>query len=203
MSAATLGEYSAPQWLLRGVNTLRFQIASHSSTAISAFRPTPAVPGPCGSSPGDPAVPQELAGAPGPRWTRPSGHMLGLGGRVLYWAACTRSSSSTTFSSHRRLLLISAHPQKNVSLRRSCGACLRRPCGAGARPLKYPEVPRARLRRAPPDPAVPCPLPPLWRCEVHKSEKKEVHGQPAVEARARTRNGQGARKRRGTARFSF
>jgi hypothetical protein len=61
-----------------------------------------------------------------------------------------------------RLLLISAHPQKNVSLRRSCGACLRRPCGAGApRPLKYPEVPRARLRRAPPDPAVPCPLPPL------------------------------------------
>jgi hypothetical protein len=53
------------------------------------------------------------------------------------------------------------NPQKNVSLRRSCGACLRRPCGAGVRPLKHPEVPRGRLRRAPPDPAVPCPLPPL------------------------------------------
>jgi hypothetical protein len=79
----------------------------------------------------------------------------------LYWVACTRSASSTTFSGHRRLLLISAHPQKNVSLRRSCGACLRRPCGAGVRPLKYPEVPRGRLRRAPPGPAVPCPLPPL------------------------------------------
>ena len=45
---------------LRGVNTLRFQIASQPSTAISTLRPTPAVPGPCGSSPGDPAVPQEL-----------------------------------------------------------------------------------------------------------------------------------------------
>jgi hypothetical protein len=75
-------------------------------------------------------------------------------GRVLYWAACTRSASSTTFSDHRRLLLISAHPQKNVSPRRSCGACLRRPYGAGARPLKYPEVPWGRLRRAPPGPAV-------------------------------------------------
>jgi hypothetical protein len=31
------------------------------------------------------------------------------------------SASSTTLSGHRRLLLISAHPQKKVSLRRSCG----------------------------------------------------------------------------------
>ena len=38
---------------------------------------------------------------------------------------------------------------------------VRRPCGADVRPLKYPEVPWGRLRRAPPDPAVPCPLPPL------------------------------------------
>jgi hypothetical protein len=61
-------------------------------------------------------------------------------GRVLCGAACTRSSSSTTFSGHRRLLLISARPQKNVSLRRSCGAYLRQPRGAGARSLKCPGI---------------------------------------------------------------
>ncbi len=152
---------------LRGVNALQFQIASHSSTAISTFQPAPppAVPlwtlefqprGPCGS--------------PGAGWRpwppldpRPSGHMLGLG-RPYFVLGCMHPKCIQHHFQwrHRRLLLISAHPQKNVSLRRSCGACLRRPCGAGVRPLKYPEVPRARLRRAPPDPAVPCPLPPLW-----------------------------------------
>jgi hypothetical protein len=137
-----------------------FQIASRSSTAISTCQPTPPPAVPLSM---DPEVP-----APGtlrfPRsWLAPlasAGPALpatcsAWEGRVLYWAACTRSASSASFSDHRRLLLIlisAQPPPKNVSLRRSCGACLRRPCGAGVRPLKYPEVPRSRLRRAPPGP---------------------------------------------------
>jgi hypothetical protein len=123
----------------QGVNTLRFQIAREVSTAISTFQPTPAVSGPCGSSPGDPAVPQELAGAPGPCWTRPSGHMLGLG-RPCFVLGCMHPKCiQHHFQWPQAAPPYLSPPQKNVSLRR--------PCGAGVRPLKYPEVPRARLRR--------------------------------------------------------
>jgi hypothetical protein len=105
-----------------GVNTLGFQIARELSTAISKSPPPPP-PSPCGSAMGPavpapgrgPAVPQELAGAPGGayRWTRPFGYMLGLGRRPCFvLVGCMhRSASSTSFSDHRRLLLISAPPQ--------------------------------------------------------------------------------------------
>jgi hypothetical protein len=63
--------------------SLEFQIARDSSTAISTFRPPPPPPAvPLWAlrfRPGDPAVPQELAGAPGLRRTHPFGYILGLG----------------------------------------------------------------------------------------------------------------------------
>jgi hypothetical protein len=95
---------------VRGVNTLRFQIARESSTAISTCQPTPppAVPlwtlefqprGPCGSPARSWLAPLASAGPALPAATCPAWE-----GRVLCWAACTRSASSTSFSDHRRLI---------------------------------------------------------------------------------------------------
>jgi hypothetical protein len=95
----------------------------------------------------------------------------------LYWAAFTEVHPAPASVTTGGSSLSQLPPPKNVSLRRSCGACLRRPpCGAGARPLKHPEVPWSHLRCAPPDPAVPCPLPPLWCPRLSTTHHQLRHG---------------------------
>jgi hypothetical protein len=139
---------------LRGGNALQFQIASQASTAISTFRTTPP---PAVLAPG-PLQFQGVAGATVPHLPRLSGYHTCSARkcRVPDRAAGTRSTSSTDFSDHRRLLLISylsQPPPKKCQppAVRPAELCLRRPCGAGlcdpANPCSFtgsPASPRPR-----------------------------------------------------------
>jgi hypothetical protein len=130
-----------------------------------------------GAGPGGPAVPQELAGAPAPRWTRPSGYMLGLG-RPCFVLGCMHPKCI-----QHHFQWPQAAPPHLSPPPKKCKpppAVLRSLPPAGVRPLKYPEVPRARLRRAPPDPAVPCPLPPLCNTAANTAVRRCRCGIPWV-----------------------